>query len=152
MNSEEAMNAEGGDKVKIRLSTNDEIQAKIAHINEEKDQRVLILKIDRLMEKLINYRKISFEIIWWSDSGLKVPNKAIAKDENGLSYLIRTKSGYLSKLLVKIVNSNENYSIVTTYDTEELTGLGFTQEQISDYKKIKLYDEILLNPSIDKLK
>ncbi len=139
MNSEEAMNAKIGDKIKIRLSTNDEIKVEITSINEENNQRVLILKVDRLIEKLINYRKISFDVIWSSDSGLKVPNKAIVKDENGLSYVVRTKSGYLKKLLVKIVNSNENYSIITTYNTEELTNLGLTQEEISDYRKIKLY-------------
>lgn len=152
VNSKEAMNTKVGKTIKIRLSTNDEITAEIVHINQENNKRVLILKIDRLTEKLINYRKISFDIIWSSDSGLKVPKKAIAKDEKGLSYVIRTKSGYLSKLIVKVINSNENYSIVKTYNTEELTNLGFTQEEISEYKKIKLYDEILLNPSIDKLK
>lgn len=152
MNSKEAMNSKVGDKVKIRLSTNDEIKAEIIHINEEEGKRVLILEIDRLTEKLINYRKISFDVIWSSDSGLKVQNKAIGKDENGLSYVIRTKSGYLTKLIVKVLNSNENYSIVTTYDTEELTRLGFTQEEISEYKKIKLYDEILVSPSLEKLK
>jgi len=151
MNSKEAMNSKVGSKVKIRLSTNDEIQAKIEYIIEEENKRVIIFKIDRLTEKLINHRKMSFDVIWWSDSGLKVSNKAIGKDENGLSYLIRTKSGYLTKLLVKIVNKNENYSIVTTYDTEELTNLGFTQEEISDYRKVKLYDEILLNPSLEKM-
>lgn len=150
MNSEEAMNSKVGDKIKIRLSTNDEIKSEIVHINEEKNGRVFILKIDTLTEKLINYRKVSFDVIWSSDSGLKVPNKAIAKDENGLSYLVRTKSGYLSKLIVKIVNSNENYSIVSTYNTEELTNLGFTQEQISDYRKIKLYDEVLMYPTLKK--
>jgi len=152
MSSEEAMNSKIGDKVKIRLSTNDEIKAEIVHINEEEKGRVFILKIDRLTEKLINYRKISFDVIWSSDSGLRVPNKAIAKDENGLSYLIRTKSGYLSKLIIKVVNSNENYSIITTYNTEELTNLGFAQEEISNYKKIKLYDEVYMNPSLEKLK
>ena len=81
-----------------------------------------------------------------------MPNEAILKDENGLSYLVRTKSGYISKLLVKILNYNENYAIVSTYNTEELTSLGFTQEAISNYKKVKLYDEIFLNPSLEKLK
>ena len=152
MDSKEAMNSKVGDKVTMRLSTNDEIKAEIVHINEEENGRVLILKIDRLTQKLINYRKISFEVIWWRDSGLKIPNKAIGKDERGLSYVIRKKSGYLNKLIVKILNNNENYSIVTTYNTDELTNLGFTQEEISDYRKIKLYDEILLYPSLEKTK
>ena len=151
MNSKEAMSSELGDKIKIRLSTNDETNAEIVHINEEDDERIIIIKIDRLTEKLINYRKISFDVIWSSDSGLKVPNKAIIKDEKGLTYVIRKRSEYLTKLLVKVVNENENYSIVTTYNTEELTNLGFTQEEISDYKKIKLYDEILLYPSLEEV-
>jgi len=150
MNSKEAINAKSGDKIKIRLSTNEEIQAQIEYINEEENGRVIILKIDRLTEKLTNYRKISFDVIWWSDSGLKVSNKAIGEDEKGLPYVLRIRSNYVTKIYVKILNKNENYSIVTTYDTEELTELGFTQEEISDYKKIKLYDEILLNPILRK--
>ena len=151
MNSEETISAQKGDKVKIRLSTNDEIKAEIVHINEDLDARILILEIDRLTDKLINYRKISFDIIWSSDSGFKVPNKAIAKDEKDLAYIVRTRSGYLTKLLVKIVSSNENYSIVTTYSSEELTNLGYSEEEISDYKKIKLYDEILLHPNLKEI-
>ncbi len=146
MYSEEAINAEVGDKVNIRLSTNDEIKAKIVQINEQENGRILVFEIDRITEKLINYRKISFDVIWWSDTGLKVPNKSILKDEEGLTYIVRTKSGYLTKLLVKVIKTNENYSIVTSYDTEELTKLGYSQEQISSYKKVKLYDEILLHP------
>ena len=151
-NSEEALSAQIGDKVKIRLSTNDEIKAKIIQIRKEDDEGTLIFQIDRLTEKLINYRKISFDIIWSSNSGLKVPTKSVAKDENGLTYIIRKRSGYLTKLLVKIVSGNENYSIVTTYSSEELTDLGFSENEISSYKKIKLYDEILLYPKLEKIK
>lgn len=152
MNSEEAMNTKVGKTAKIRLSTNDEIKAKIVHINEEENGRVLIFEIDRLIDKLINYRKISFDVIWSSYPGLKVPNKAIVKEDNGLSYVVRMRNGYSTKLLVKILSGNENYSIVTTYNTEELTNLGLTEEEISNYKKIKLYDEILINPSLEDLK
>ena len=84
-------------------------------------------------------------------SGAEIKEVLIAKDEKGLSYVIRTRNGYMNKLIVKILNSNENYSIVTTYNTEELTNLGFTQEEISNYRKIKLYDEILLNTSLEKI-
>ena len=54
--------------------------------------------------------------------------------------------------MVKIVSSNENYSIITTYNSEELTNLGYSEEEISDYKKLKLYDEILLHPNLKKVK
>ena len=150
MDSKEAMNTKVEKTVKIRLSTNDEIKAKIVHINEDENGRMLILEIDRLTEKLINYRKISFDIIWSSYSGLKVPNKAILKEKDGLSYVVRLRKGYATKLLVKVLSENENYSIVTTYNTEELTNLGLSEEEISNYKKIKLYDEISMNPNLEK--
>ena len=150
MDSKEAMSTKVGKNVKIRLSTNDEIKAKIVHINEDENGRMLILEIDRLTEKLINYRKISFDIIWSSYSGLKVPNKAILKEKDGLSYVVRLRKGYSTKLLVKVLSENENYSIVTTYNTEELTNLGLSEEEISNYKKIKLYDEISMNPNLEE--
>ncbi len=54
-------------------------------------------------------------------------------------------------MLVKIKKQGEKYSIVETYTTEELKELGFLNEQIAKYKKIAIYDEILLNPNMDNL-
>lgn len=55
-------------------------------------------------------------------------------------------------MLVKIKKQGEKYSIVETYTTEELKELGFSNEEITKYKKIAIYDEILLNPDLDNLK
>lgn len=151
MESEEAINSKVGQKVKLRLSTNDEIDAKIVSVKEEGNKRLIVFEINKMTEKLINYRKITFEVIWWSNSGLKVPNQAIIQDEKGLNYVIRQKLGYFSKILVKVEKTNENYSIISTYTTEELTELGYTKEEISTYKKIKLYDEVLLYPKFELL-
>ena len=90
--SEEAKNAQIGQKVKIRLSNNAEMQAEITNlIKEEQENVVIILKIEKQIEELINYRKISFDLIWWNDSGLKVPNQAIVK-ENDLNYVVRSRA------------------------------------------------------------
>lgn len=150
--SEEAKKAEVGQDVKIRLSNNVEIPAEITNlIKEDSDEVVIILKIEKEIEELINYRKISFDLIWWDDSGLKVPNQAIV-EVDGLSYVVRKRVGYLSKILVKIKNQGNKYSIVETYSTEELKELGFSNEEIANYKKISLYDEILLNPNLEQVK
>lgn len=149
MDSEEAQRAEVGQKVKLRLSTNDEIDAKISNIKEEEDKRLIVFEINKKTESLVNYRKITVEVIWWSNEGLKVPNQAIIQDENNLNYVIRQRLGYLEKVLVKIETASENYSIITSYRTIELSELGYTKEEITTYKKIKLYDEILLYPKFD---
>ncbi len=148
--TEEAKNAEVGDKVKVRLPSGSEVSAEITYIMQEDDDRVLILKIEKGVEELISYRKISFDLIWWSENGLKVPNQAIVK-ENDLAYVVRNRAGYLNKLLVKVKKEGEKYSIVEPYDTEELKELGFSNEEIISYRKISLYDEVILNPDLTKV-
>lgn len=147
--SEEALSAEVGDNVKVRLSNNVEVSVEITNIIKENDKEVvLILKLTEEIEELINYRKITFDLIWWSDTGLKVPNQAIA-EENDLKYVVRNRAGYLSKILVKVTRQGEKYSIVEPYSTDELKELGFSNQEIASYKKISLYDEILLNPNLE---
>lgn len=148
--SEEAQKAQVGDKVKIRLSNNVETSAEITNIiNEEDKDKVIILKLNEQIEELTNYRKITFDLIWWNSSGLKVPNQAIVKDGD-LNYVVRNRAGYLNKILVKVKKQGEKYSIVESYNNEELKELGLAND-VSAYKKISIYDEILINPDLDKL-
>lgn len=125
LQSEEAMGKNIGDNVKIRLSNNKEILANINYIVEEEDsKRLIIFKIQDDVEELCNYRKISVDVIWWSYSGLKVPNSAIIQ-ENNLNYIVRTRAGYLDKILVKVLKQNSTYSIISRYENSELTEMGF---------------------------
>ena len=149
--SEEAKQAEIGDDVEVRLSNNAEVPAEITNIIKEDDgDIIIILQVKKQIEELINYRKITFDLIWWNASGLKVPNDAIVK-ENDLNYVVRNRAGYLSKILVKVKRQGDNYSIIESYNTEELRKLGFTDEEIANYKKISIYDEILLHPDLSKV-
>ena len=65
--------------------------------------------------------------------------------------MVRNRAGYLNKILVKVKKEGDKYSIVEPYDTEELKELGFTSEEIISYKKISLYDEVILNPDLSKV-
>ena len=151
-NSEQAKTAEIGQRnIKVRLPNNAEIPADIVYIvKEDEENYLIVLKVDKQLEELTNYRKISFDLIWWNKSGLKVPNKAIV-NVDGLDYVVRNRAGYLSKILVKIKKQGEKYSIVESYTTEELKELGFSENEILSYKNISLYDEILINPNLEKI-
>ncbi len=150
-NTEQAQNAQVGDNVKVRLPSGLEVSAEITYIlQEENQEKVLVLKIEKGVEELLSYRKISFDLIWWSETGLKIPNQAIVKQDD-LAYVVQNRAGYLNKILVKVKKEGEKYSIVEPYDTEELKELGFTSEEIISYKKIALYDEIVLNPDLNKV-
>lgn len=147
-NSDKAKEAEVGDNLKLRLPNEKEVAAQIAYINKSDENNIIVVfKINKFVESLIDYRKIDFDIIWWSESGFKVPNQSILTDDNGLKYVIRNRSGYLSEILVKVIASNETHSIIEAYDLDELKQLGY--EDIMNYKKIALYDEIVLKPTWD---
>ena len=93
---------------------------------------------------LINHRKIAVDVIWWDVSGLKVPNQALTQ-ENGLYYVTRNKAGVQAKILVKVKRQTDKYSIIESYKNEELQELGYSAQEIKNYKKISNYDEIMIN-------
>lgn len=145
ISSEEANNAQINDNVKLKLSTGDEVKASIEYISEQDNgKRLIVFKTTKCVDKLIDYRKISFNIIWWSADGLKVPNTSILKEENK-TYIIRKRVGYSDKIPVKVLKESKNYSIIENYTSLELKELGYTAEEINNAKTIGLYDEILLN-------
>ncbi len=149
-NSNEARKAEKGDKLKILLSDNREIPATIEYIRKEDSSVFIILKITQSVEYLTNYRKISIDLVWWKEEGLRIPNSSIIY-ENGLSYVIRTKSGVLNKILVKVDRENDKYSIISNYTSEELKNMGYSAQEINQMRKISIYDEILYDPDLEKL-
>ena len=54
-----------------------EVDTTIENIIEEDEERIIVFKIDKAVQELINYRKISLDVIWWSESGKIIPNTAI---------------------------------------------------------------------------
>ena len=149
-NSEQAKQAQIGDSVKVRLSNSKVIKATITYTSQESEEETLIiLEINKQISELANYRKISFDLIWWNETGLKVPNQAIV-EENGFNYVVRNRAGYLDKILVNVTRKNDKYSIVTNYSTDELKNLGFSSTDIQKMKSISIYDELILNPDLSK--
>lgn len=150
-NSEQAKQAQIGDSVKVRLSNSKVIKATITYTSQESEEETLIiLEINKQISELANYRKISFDLIWWNETGLKVPNQAIV-EENGFNYVVRNRAGYLDKILVNVTRKNDKYSIVTNYSTDELKNLGFSSTDIQKMKSISIYDELILNPDLSKV-
>ena len=145
IDKQKAPELEVGKEAKIRLSTQEELPCEIVYLkDDENNLEVVVFETSGYSQELINYRKLSFDIIWWSAEGLKIPNSALVTEGN-LTYVIRNRAGYLDKILVEVLKKNESYCIVSKYDTDELKKLGFSQSEIIDMKNISIYDEILLN-------
>lgn len=146
IDSEEARNAKEGDVVKIRLANTQETKAKVKAVNNASgNAKLIVFEIKSGVEYLTNYRKISVDIIWWTSTGLKVPNNSIIKEDNK-NFVIRNRAGYTDKIPVKILKENEKFCLVDNFSTEELKKMGYSSEEIKTLPRINLYDEILFKP------
>lgn len=144
VDSEKATLAKAGDNVILRLSNADEINANIVYVKEEENSTILVFKIEENVAELLEYRKISFDIIWWKYTGWKISNSCII-EEKGQTYVETNVTGYTERIPVKVLRQNDTYSIVENYTEDELSELGYSDEQIKNVDKIKLYDEIILH-------
>ena len=144
MDTEKAMTVKVGEMATLRLSNSNEIKAEIAYIKEEEKSRIIVFKIKDEVANLLEYRKISFDVIWWKYTGLKVSNSSLIEEDDN-TYVERIRAGYTEKILVKVLRQNDTYSVVENYTDEELRELAYTEEEIESANKIKLYDEIMLH-------
>lgn len=140
--SEQAKEAKQNSNIKIRLPSEKEVSAELVSKKEENSGKtMLIYEIKAGTEELLSYRKLSFDLIWWDASGLKIPNEAIKQDEKGTFYITRNRNGVQNPIYIKVLKQNENYTIVENYSSDELLALGYTKE---DVRTVALYDEIVL--------
>lgn len=142
LESEEAKNIEIGKTIKIRLQDSQEIPVKIVKKEEQvSGKTLLIFEVTDSVVDLIKYRKISFDVIWWSYLGLKIPNSAI-KYEGNFAYVIRNRAGLKEKIIIKVLRSNDKYSIVENYTYSELKEAGYDMSMTSNRKTISVFDQI----------
>lgn len=155
MNSDNAMKAKIGDNIKIRFNNNIEIDAKIINIIEEGENRLIIFEVADKIESILNYRKISFDVIWWSDEGLKIPLESIANERKyevknndetkviTVGEITKVKTGYQEKITVKVLRKNENFVIIDNLTNKEKLAIEDLNVDIQNESSISLYDEVL---------
>ena len=151
LNSNTAKNVKVGDNVIFTLASGEEVKAKVEYINKQEDSEnvLIIFKLTNVKDEFIEYRKISYNITWWSKSGLKVPNDAILKEESGNSFIIKERAGIYNKIFIKILKENDKYSIVENYTADDYEKLGMDS---SKYGKVAEHDMILMYPNTGKIK
>lgn len=156
-NSNEAMEAKVGQSAQIRLSDGTEIDVKISNIIEENDKRLIIFEIRNNIDKIINYRKISIDIIWWSKEGLKIPLESIKNEREvqitdgeqpetiKVGEITKIRTGYNQIITVKILKENEKYVLIKNLTNSEFIAINSdkNEDEIENQGSIILYDEIL---------
>lgn len=157
MKSNESKDLKLDDIVKISFDgnmTNYE-KASVEYIADEGDTRLVVLRTNSEVEMLTQYRKVSFDIIWWNYEGLKVPNSSIydkqLMDETTKQLYATVKcvkledAGYQKEVWVKVEKQVDDFAIIENYEDEELIQLGIPEEMIDDRYEISMYDEVILN-------
>ena len=144
MSSEKALAAMPGEKVQLRLSSTDVVDATIKQVNPVGQNKVIIIFAikDKITDYLM-YRKIQVDIIWWEYKGLKVSNSALVEEGNN-TYVYRNKLGTEEKILVKVLRQNDSFSIVDNYTNDELLEMGYSEDSLKNRSQIKLYDRIVI--------
>ncbi len=122
--SKEALKAKVDKKIQLRFPeiSDEEIYGKIEYVTVENDKVIITLKINRMLEELINYRKVKVDMIWDSDEGLMVPSSAIRYEDNdeiAKIFVINGRRAIEKEVTVlidngeeAIIESNEGYKII----------------------------------------
>ncbi len=156
LNSEDGRNANLNDKLYLRFKNTGDtlIPATVEYISEEEKGRLITVKIETNIEELTKYRKINLDIVWWSYTGFKLHKSLISKTDvkNSQGKVIATldsvkikKAGYEDIAYVKIVKEFGDYAIVDNYTNQEYLDMGLTEDDISDFVTLKLYNEVMVN-------
>lgn len=132
----------------LELNINNEYEAlsMVEYIKDiDNSKSIVVFSINKLSTELSKYRKISLGIIWWSEVGLKVSNKAIKKIEKQ-HFVVKNKSGFTELIPVKLIKETEEYSLVSGY-ASKLRSKQNSKELI-DIPILQEFDEVILNPKI----
>jgi len=157
VSSDKAMEAKIGNKLSVRFNNNVEIDAQIVNIIEENESRLIVLEVTDKLDYILNYRKISFDVIWWSDEGLKIPLESLANERNyeiksddedetktiTVGEITKVKTGYQEKITVKVLRENEDFVIIDNLTNEEKLAIEDLDSDIQNEGSISLYDEVL---------
>lgn len=119
-----------GKNYTIKTTEQDEYEfsGKLVKNMKSGDYNYSIFNIENGIENIIDYRTIGLEIVWNKTEGLAILNTGINESDDGkYKYVTLVYGGQYIDIPVKIINSDENISIVENYTNDELTELGLTK-------------------------
>lgn len=125
-----------GKKINLRfLGSDDElVPAIVVRINKQDSGKSLVVfRINKNVENLLDKRKINIDIVWSISEGLKIPVSSIVK-MNEKEGVLAVKANYTAFREVEVETRDNQFAIIKG-------------EEANNKKSISLYDEIILNGS-----
>ena len=131
-----------GTNYTIRISDleNKNIRATLIKNIQNEEYNYSLFEIDNEIDDIIDYRKLSCEIVWNTFSGMAIPINAIyTSEEKGYSYVLMVYGADYVEVPIKILQSSDSIAIVDNLTQEELDNIGYTRGFI-----LELYDELVI--------
>lgn len=131
---EEAREIDVDERVTLRFPEIDNtlnVSGVVDYINFTPNGTVVTFKINKGIEKIINYRKTKVEIVWDSEEGYKVPKNAIVQDGEKNKIYLYLGRNYIVEKFVEIKKEYNDYAIIDGAEGDRLY----------------LYDSVILNAS-----
>lgn len=129
-------------RYRIRISDfeNKTIYASLINKLQDDNYNYCLFKITNEIDSLVDYRKLSCEVIWNTVSGMAVPTNAIYKDaEKGYDYVLMVYGAEYVRVPIKTVASSDSIVIAENYSKEEIEAMG-----LDSSFKLELYDELVI--------
>ena len=135
-----------GKTLELNINNEHEALSIVEYIKDiDNSKSIVVFSTNKLSTELSKYRKISVGIIWWSEVGLKVSNKAIKKIEKQ-HFVVKNKSGFTELIPVKLIKETEEYSLVSGYSSKLRSKQN--SKELIDIPILQEFDEVILNPKI----
>lgn len=126
--------------IRIADLENKNIRATLIKNIQNEECNYSLFEIDNEIDNVIDYRKLSCEIVWNTFSGMAVPMNAIYNnEEKGYSYVLMVYGADYVEVPVKILQSSDSIAIVENLTQEELNSIGYTKGFV-----LELYDELVI--------
>ncbi len=131
-----------GRTYKIRISDleNKTLNARLKVNIKEGEYNYSLFEIDNEIDDILDYRKLSCEVVWKTDSGMAIPLNAIHEDEiMHYKYVLMVYGTDYVKIPIRIITQSDSIAIVENVDKEE-----YKKYDLDDSFKLELYDELII--------
>lgn len=131
-----------GRSYNIRISDleNKTLNARLKNNIKEGEYNYSLFEIDNEIDDILDYRKLSCEVVWNTDTGMAIPLNAIHEDEiMQYKYVLMVYGTDYVKIPINIITQSDSIAIVENVDKEE-----YKKYNLDDSFKLELYDELII--------
>lgn len=131
-----------GKNYKIRVSDleNLTLTAKLVRNINEGEYNYSIFSIYNEIDNLVDYRKLSCEVVWNTVSGMAVPLNSIYTEETqGYEYVLMVYGTDYVKVPINIIAKSDSIALVENVSEDE-----YKKYNLDSTFKLELYDELII--------